>query len=74
MFRAALFKLFPNFAKQVEQQSREWLIACPRCGHEVSVWEAGGIRFKASGTKRTLGKCSACRKIGFLTIYRAKPS
>ena len=74
MLRTTLFKLFPNFARKAEKESREWMIQCTRCGHEISVWEAGGIRFKAVGRKRTLGKCTRCGRMSFLKIYRPKPS
>jgi len=42
-----------------EAESRLWMIRCP-CGAERSVWDTGGIRWKASGRTRTYGRCTAC--------------
>ena len=48
-----LVNLLPrSWAKDMEAQSRAWMIRCP-CGYEQSVWEAGGIRWKAAGTPKS---------------------
>jgi hypothetical protein len=31
----------------MEAESRTWLIQWPRCGYERSVWDSGGIMYKA---------------------------
>jgi hypothetical protein len=43
----------------MERESRSWIARCP-CGHARSVWELGGIRWKAKGTPRRLMRCPAC--------------
>ena len=73
MLRALILRLFPGKAERFERDSREWMVQCPKCGHEISVWEAGGIRYKARGTVRRLGRCSKCGKTSMLRIYH-KPS
>ena len=70
MLRALVLRLFPGLAERFEQESRRWMIQCPNCGHEISVWEAGGIRYKARGTVRRYGKCSKCGKYSMLRVYR----
>ena len=40
-------KLLPRRAEEIERESREWLVSCPRCGYERSVWEMGGVRYRA---------------------------
>ena len=43
----------------MEAESREWMMVCP-CGHRISVWDAGGIRYKAAGEPRHRRRCSSC--------------
>ena len=55
----------------VERESREWMVECLNCGHAESVWDRGGIRYKASGTKRVYAHCRACGKSGMHTVRRS---
>ncbi|HEY8600893.1 MAG TPA: phage terminase large subunit family protein [Thermomicrobiales bacterium] len=55
----------------MEAESREWLVRCPACGHEQSIWDLGGVRYKARGTKKTFLRCPNCRSFGWHTVYRA---
>ena len=73
MLRKLMLWLLPGMASRFERDSREWMVQCTKCGHEISVWEAGGIRYKARGTVRRLGKCSNCGKTSMLRIYH-KPT
>ena len=56
----------------MEAESREWLVRCPACGHERSVWDLGGVRYKARGTKRILRRCPACQQLGWHLVYRQR--
>ncbi|MEL6737627.1 MAG: hypothetical protein AAFO28_01755 [Pseudomonadota bacterium] len=58
------------FGPGVERESREWVIECPHCGHQDNVWDRGGVRYKARGTKWQFGRCSACGESGKLKIHR----
>jgi hypothetical protein len=60
----------PATAARMEAESRNWMIRCPACGYERSVWETGGIRYKASGTTRQLRQCPQCGERTWHTIYR----
>lgn len=73
MVREFLFRFFPGLAARVEAESRTWMMRCPSCNAEVSVWDAGGLRYKARGRARRLGRCPACRQRGMLDIYK-RPS
>jgi len=53
----------------MEHESRAWIVE-GACGYRTSVWEAGGIRYKARGTRRTWGKCPGCGKRHGFRIYR----
>jgi len=46
----------------MERDSRAWKLTCP-CGHTRSIWEIGGIRWKAAGEPRKLLRCPACGKL-----------
>ncbi|MBA2595999.1 MAG: hypothetical protein M3Q50_07110 [Chloroflexota bacterium] len=66
-----------SWATSMESESRNWIVRCRSCGFERSLWELGGIRWKATGSKWTWGRCPNCGKRGLHTISRrdqAKPS
>ncbi len=56
LFRALLPK---KWADSMEAESRSWMMRCP-CGHSRSVWDLGGIRWKAAGNPKRLLTCPAC--------------
>jgi hypothetical protein len=63
-------RLLPRaWAADMEAESRTWMLRCP-CGYEQSIWDAGGIRWKASGSPRTLRRCIQCGKRTWQTVYR----
>lgn len=56
---------------QMEAHSRQWFLECPKCGNAKSLWEIGGIRYKAVGSKSVLGRCSGCNgKLRFLRVVK----
>ncbi len=69
MLRKLIIRFFPNLAAKMEADSRRWMVQCRRCGHEVSVWDSGGIRYKARGTVWRYGKCSNCGNRSMLRVY-----
>lgn len=58
-----------RWAKSMEAESRNWMIRCS-CGFERSVWESGGIRWKARGTPRRYLLCQGCGQLTWHTIVR----
>ena len=58
-----------SWAKSMEAESREWVFTCP-CGHTRSVWDLGGVRWKAAGNPRQLMKCPSCGKITWHVLSR----
>lgn len=61
-----------EMAEAMEAESRLWMMRCPE-GHEISVWDAGGIRFKAKGKAiPRLFKCSGCGKLRKMEFYKRK--
>jgi hypothetical protein len=59
-----------TWAASMEAESRTWMVRCRSCGFERSIWELGGIRWNAKGSKWTWGRCPNCGKRGWHKIYR----
>ena len=56
-----ILSLVPRrWAASMEADSRAWHAVCPDCGRARSVWEMGGIRWKAAGRPRWLLRCDGC--------------
>jgi predicted RNA-binding Zn-ribbon protein involved in translation (DUF1610 family) len=49
-----------SLAKAMEKESRLWMMVCPDCGRETSIWDAGGIRYLAAGNPRRRFSCPKC--------------
>ena len=74
--RSRMQRLFTSLvdaetAAAMEAHSRAWLVECPHCGHLRSIWELGGIRYKAAGKPRTYGRCPRCGRGGWHRVYKA---
>jgi hypothetical protein len=69
-----LLRLFTSSAtfSKIEAESRDWFWTCPSCGHEFSVWDKGGIRYKASGNPIRLVRCPSCDRTAMLRLERGK--
>jgi rRNA maturation endonuclease Nob1 len=49
-------------AAAMEAESREWILRCEACPREISVWDLGGLRYKASGHPKHRAPCPHCGK------------
>ena len=66
--------IFPaRWGASMEADSRLWMVQCP-CGYEQSIWEMGGIRWKATGNPRTYRKCVHCGERHWHKIYKRTES
>lgn len=73
LIRKLVLKIVPRaVAEDMEAHSRTWMLRCP-CGHERSVWDIGGIRWKAVGNSKNLLRCPSCGKLTWHTMYRRLP-
>jgi hypothetical protein len=52
-----------KWTDSIIRESQEWLMICSECGLKRSVWEAGGIRWKAAGTVTFRAKCATCGRV-----------
>jgi RNase P subunit RPR2 len=56
-----VMRLMPGRAEDIERESREWLVVCRNCGFERTIWDMGGVRYKAkSRGKYVRAKCRSC--------------
>jgi len=62
--------LGPEGAAAAEAESRAWLVTCPNCDFSRSVWDMGGIRYKASGTSRRALHCPHCGQTGWHLVHK----
>ena len=66
-----LMKILPfAWAEEMRAESQSWMVRCPNCNFERSVWDLGGIRWKAAGNPRRLMDCSQCGQREWHTMYR----
>ena len=56
----------------IERESREWRARCPKCLHETSVWDLGGVRYKAAGNCFRSITCSHCGTSFTGQLYRVR--
>ena len=59
-----------KWAAAMEAESRAWLARCEACRHERSIWELGGIRWKAAGNPRRWLACPRCQRATWHQILR----
>ena len=71
MIRRLVLGLLPRWRDAIEAESRRWMMQCPKCSFEISVWDNGGLRFKASGPVRRLARCRNCRRAVMMKVYLA---
>ena len=60
-----------SWAESMEKESREWKVICP-CGAKDTIWDIGGIRWKARGKKRSYVLCRTCGKGAWMKIERER--
>lgn len=61
----------PQTKANAEAESRKWIATCPNCGKQTSIWDLGGLRFKAAGKPSQGFRCQQCGKFGMHKVaYR----
>jgi hypothetical protein len=68
-----LFFMPPTMKAETEDESRRWVARCPRCQRLNSIWDAGGMRYKAAGSGGSLARCAHCGKTGFTRFEKIEP-
>jgi hypothetical protein len=59
-----------SWAQAMEDESRAWTARCETCGTERSVWDLGGIRWKAAGSPRRRLSCPECARTTWHRLQR----
>jgi hypothetical protein len=59
-----------SLAASIEADSRRWGFDCPACDARSSIWEIGGVRWKAAGEPRRLLRCPRCHARRMMRIHR----
>jgi hypothetical protein len=63
-----------RLAAAMKAESQEWIMRCKH-GHEISVWQAGGIRYGArSAGKTRLAWCPSCKAMRWMAVSRRTAS
>jgi hypothetical protein len=60
----------PKMRAEAEEDSRKWVATCPRCQAQNSIWDVGGIRYRAAGSKSSLVRCAHCGKTNFMRFEK----
>lgn len=60
-FRSVILRWLPRrLAESIELDSRRWIFDCPHCNQTSSIWDVGGVRWKAAGNPRCRVRCPLC--------------
>jgi hypothetical protein len=71
--RLAKALLPESLSADMEAHSRQWKVMCQTCGTSVSIWDLGGIKYKAVGQSRTVRRCRKCGKVRWHIVTRDEP-
>ena len=63
------FFLSLNSFKKIKSESQNWLFKCD-CGNDFSIWDIGGIRYKAKGNPIKVVKCNKCQKVKARKLFK----
>jgi hypothetical protein len=60
-----------RLSDSMEAESRQWLVRCS-CGYAKSIWDWGGLRWKAAGQPRRYLKCPQCGQKSWHEVVKEK--
>lgn len=65
LMRSAILSVMPKrWRAALEAESRRWQTLCPNCQHQSTIWDLGGLRYKARDDGRLGIWCPKCGKLG----------
>ncbi len=60
-----------SWAESIKADSESWILTCLTCGTVRSVWEIGGVRFKATSQRKKMGVyCSTCGRYRVMSLEK----
>jgi hypothetical protein len=69
LIQKLLVALPRRWAESMETESRSWKARCS-CGFSRSIWDLGGLRWKATGQARNYLTCPQCGQRSWHTVER----
>lgn len=71
LIQKMIARLPQSWYEAIRSESESWIFTCPECGVARSVWEIGGVRYKAvSVGKRSLVWCLQCKQMRMMPLKR----
>lgn len=69
-------KFFSSAKKFIamKDESMQWIFICNKCDESSSIWDAGGIRYKATGQPKVSVRCPKCNTVGIYKITKQETS
>jgi Zn finger protein HypA/HybF involved in hydrogenase expression len=62
-----VLRLMRKRATEIERSTREWILTCPHCGLERTLWDIGGVRWghrRRGKPERVRMRCPRCQQQG----------
>ena len=58
-----------SWSTAIKAESEQWIIRCPDCSFNRSVWEIGGVRYKAASVGKKLRiRCPHCGEFRWMSL------
>ncbi|MCL4861664.1 MAG: hypothetical protein KJZ93_19755 [Caldilineaceae bacterium] len=75
LIQRLVVSLLPKrWSDAIRAESQSWVLRCSVCGTARSVWDMGGIRYKAASVgRRVVVRCGQCGKFREMSLER-KPT
>ncbi|HMO08866.1 MAG TPA: hypothetical protein PKD10_14655 [Paracoccaceae bacterium] len=71
MLRDLILRLMPaRWGAEAEASSRGWGMTCPSCHRRTSIWDLGGLRWKAAGRPLRAFRCPHCGTVTAAPVLR----
>ena len=72
MVQRVVLSILPRrWGENMQRDSQVWRVRCCTCNHSTSIWDAGGIRWKAlSVGKRIMIRCRQCNQLRAAAVER----
>lgn len=61
------------WSEAIQRESERWIVTCPACNSVHSLWELGGIRYKAASIQKKIRiRCPGCSSVSMMPLeYQA---
>ena len=69
--RDVILALLPTrWGEAAIASSKEWRVDFKGCPHHSTIWNIGGLRWKARGSFTTVARCPTCGKVSKAQVSR----